>query len=74
MHGNVFEWCRDWHGGYPGGSVTDPTGAASGSFRVFRGGGWFIFARACRSAYRSGDSPGFRFHYLGFRVLRSSIK
>jgi len=34
MHGNVWEWCQDWHAAYPTGSVTDPTGPSSGSFRV----------------------------------------
>jgi formylglycine-generating enzyme required for sulfatase activity len=74
MHGNVFEWCEDWHGSYPNGSVTDPTGAASGSFRVYRGGGWISNSDFCRSAFRFGDSPGYRSFILGFRVLRSSIK
>jgi formylglycine-generating enzyme required for sulfatase activity len=75
MHGNVFEWCQDWHGGdYPSGSVTDPTGAAVGSLRVIRGGSWLIISDYCRSAYRYGHSPVFRYHSLGFRVLRSSIK
>jgi formylglycine-generating enzyme required for sulfatase activity len=41
MHGNVWEWCQDRYGDYPSGSVTDPTGAASGSVRVSRGGSWF---------------------------------
>ena len=71
MHGNVWEWCLDWHGNYPGGSVTDPTGAASGSYRVYRGGGWGLGAARCRSALRYGDSPGFRGGYLGFRLALS---
>jgi formylglycine-generating enzyme required for sulfatase activity len=74
MHGNVFEWCQDWYGSYPSGSTTDPTGASSGSFRVSRGGGWGNLSGVCRSAYRDRDTPGYRIYFLGFRVLRSSIK
>ena len=67
MLGNVPEWVQDWHGRYPGGSVTDPQGPASGSHRVMRGGGWLDFALHCRTSYRNGYLPGFRF---GFRLLR----
>jgi len=74
MHGNVWEWCQDWYGDYPSGSATDPTGATSGSLRVFRGGCWYFNARYCRSAYRTGGTPVYRNFILGFRVLRSSIK
>lgn len=41
MHGNVWEWCQDWMGDYPGGAVVDPQGPTTGSDRVFRGGYWF---------------------------------
>jgi len=74
MHGNVYEWCQDWYGSYPSGSVTDPTGAASGSDRVFRGGSWFSFSVNYRSAFRYGHTPDNRHFNHGFRVLRSSIK
>jgi len=74
MHGNVWEWCQDWHGDYPSGSATDPTGATSGSYRVRRGGGWNLNAWSCRSAYRTWLTPEDRIIILGFRVLRSSIK
>lgn len=74
MHGNVWEWCLDWEGDYPGGNVTDPIGASSGSNRVNRGGSWLYSADNCRSAYRDGSDPGFRGNDLGFRLALSSVR
>ena len=68
MHGNVMEWCLDWRGAYAGGSVTDPRGATSGSYRVFRGGCWFFSASICRSASRGDYLPDRRNGGLGFRL------
>ena len=66
MHGNVWEWCADWYGGYPSGYVTDPTGPQSGSYRVIRGGSWGTYFRP--PASRDWDGPYRSYDDLGFRV------
>jgi len=38
MHGNLWEWCSDWHGDYPSRDVTDPKRPSVGRERVHRGG------------------------------------
>jgi formylglycine-generating enzyme required for sulfatase activity len=69
MIGNLEEWCQDWFGAYPAGSVTDPQGAASGSSRVIRGGSWLDFASHCRSADRIPFPPSNGLNKFGFRVV-----
>ena len=68
MLGNVWEWVQDWHGEYPGGSVTDPAGPGSGTRRVGRGGGWAHGSR--RVANRLSLPPGRRYSDVGFRLVR----
>jgi formylglycine-generating enzyme required for sulfatase activity len=70
MHGNVWEWCRDWYTHtLPGG--TDPEVVSRGSSRVIRGGCWNFDAKFYRSAVRYWKSPDVRDYYLGFRVALS---
>jgi len=72
MHGNVWEWCSDWYGGYPKGAVSDPVGPIQGSRRVDRGGSWLLEAARCRLAIRFRRLPSVREYDLGFRVALSS--
>ncbi|MDC3335965.1 SUMF1/EgtB/PvdO family nonheme iron enzyme [Opitutales bacterium] len=70
MHGNVWEWTADWfQAAYPTGNpVVNPTGPASGSFRVKRGGSWSNDGTSLRSAERFDDTPSDRSRNIGFRV------
>jgi len=71
MHGNCWEWCEDWFGHYSGDAEQDPSGPASGSDRVMRGGSWFYDADLCRSACRFIGHPSYRDGILGFRLSRT---
>ncbi|MCX6902589.1 MAG: formylglycine-generating enzyme family protein [Verrucomicrobia bacterium] len=74
MVGNVWEWCSDWYGAYPGGSVTDPQGSVSGMYRVQRGGSWNRDAYYCRSAQRYGYDPAYGYLNIGFRVVLARVQ
>ena len=68
MHGNVWEWCWDWHGSdyyNSPSSSTDSTGPETGTGRVLRGGSGSYNAGNLRSANRDGDAPGGPLRQLG---------
>jgi len=71
MAGNVWEWIADWYAAvYPPGPATDPTGPATGSQRVLRGGA-FNGTTGARSASRLGLTPVSRSGTFGIRCCRS---
>ena len=78
MHGNTFEWCRDWfHARLPGGAdpdlyMAEETAAMNRTgdhSRVRRGGAWTDDGWACRSAFRLRFEPHRRHEHIGFRVV-----
>jgi formylglycine-generating enzyme required for sulfatase activity len=76
MHGNVWEWVQDWYGFeyYDDKPSTDPQGPGSGSYKVYRGGGWAASAADCRPSARGFNFPGDRYYYVGFRLVRTNRK
>lgn len=74
MHGNVEEWCMDWYAPYPtdGATLTDPTGPASGTMRVTRGGSHNTPERYLRSANRMAMLPDDSHSLTGFRIVEET--
>jgi formylglycine-generating enzyme required for sulfatase activity len=69
MHGNIWEWCEDWHGAYSSRDSKDPINSNPGDTRVLRGGSCCDGPGRCRSASRCRLVPGTRLGNCGCRVL-----
>jgi formylglycine-generating enzyme required for sulfatase activity len=71
--GNVWEWVADWYQSnyYSVSPPSNPTGPASGSHRVLRGGSWHEPADLARVVMRGYQPPGSRYPADSFRCARS---
>ena len=71
LAGGVWEWNLDWVAMYSTAPCNDCANVASGSNRVYRGGGWSDNANYLRAARRISNSPAYRNGGVGFRCART---
>ncbi len=74
MQGNAVEFCEDWYGEdyYKNSPAADPTGPATGDFRVARGSCWRSWPDMGRVAGRGFVGTYVRNNEFGFRVVLSN--
>ena len=73
MHGNVDEWCFDWHDFNDSNErspARNPVNLDGGKYRVVRGGNWH-YSLDLGSGDNGTSSAHFHLDYSGFRLVRS---
>ena len=69
MSGNVWELCQDWYGLYTENTQTNPQGPDTGTYRVLRGGSYYVPSLCCRVSCREHGYPDGRTTILGIRLV-----
>lgn len=71
MTGNVWEWCSDWCEKYEDGSIINPQGPQTGTWRAARGGAYCNHPDYCLNSFRGRWPITEKLFYLGFRIAIS---
>lgn len=76
MSGNAAEWVLDEYKAYSSMKTSDtPVCSSQGcegkAQRVHRGGSWSHRDKNATVTKRDGGAPSYRFHYLGFRIVKN---
>ena len=69
--GNAWEWVSDYYAPYPKTAASDPSGPATGTQRIVRGGAWLDNDVALLVLTHRHEAPADIYSYsIGFRLVR----